>query len=106
MLDLDEAKTRLICSAAAEPDNIFFPDATSLLDAFKDGDAMIQETLGEISQDLIVSILLQRRPRDKRLTRPVAIRNLSDQILVHIATIRLKQNEKHQRLPLQVIRLF
>lgn len=55
MRRVDEAKTRLICLAAAEPDQIFFPDAASLLEAMQGGDSMVQETLGEISQDLAES---------------------------------------------------
>lgn len=54
----DEAKTRIICSAASPPDSIFFPDAQGAL-ASADGTIQVpednplsQDMFGEVMQDL------------------------------------------------------
>lgn len=47
----DESKTRLICHAAAEPDDIFFPDAADVLSGDADN-PLAQEMMGEVLQDL------------------------------------------------------
>lgn len=50
-MSTDESKTRLICQAAAEPDDIFFPDAVDVLAGDADN-PLAQEMMGEVLQDL------------------------------------------------------
>jgi peroxisome-assembly ATPase len=46
----DESKTRLICHAAADPEDIFFPDAADILAS--EDNVLAQEMIGDVLQDL------------------------------------------------------